>query len=477
MPARIGDLFLMECAASLSLKRMELLDCNLVRTFLGVSTLSDVVTADGLCIHPNIWKAVPSTDRQSRFQFARQEAPTRSQIAVWRRVLRTLGTPSDTTTPHLLASPLGAWISESNMIWSAMRFDSNLYRRDPTKNTGDRHIALHFPQHLVTTTGVSASATFYDSQPDWYTATIPALAIPTDLTGNSIYLASSATLQYVDIVAPASTFMDSLAQLPPAEYRLIKNVSFAECDAETVLAQYLQVLCVLYIGTDGGKKYCDGSFLWIIYSPGQEQLVLNSGPVDGWYRCQSSLRSEAAAISSVTLYLDEMASFYCLDRIHCRFQFYVDSSSAISNVEQLRDLIPKRKYPNNADIISTLKDSHHVLRCFTLTHVKSHQDDKVKFDDLPFSARLNVLCDRMATEQLKRQEVDSLERTQQCHLPTRNLPIEVFFGTQNIVSHYVKRLRDEITTRVHRQYLKKKFKWSDTIWDEIAWESIAICAT
>ena len=60
-----------------------------------------------------------------------------------------------------------------------------------------------------------------------------------------------------------------------------------------------------------------------------------------------------------------------------------------------------------------------------------------------------IACWLATEQQLKRQEVDSLKRTQQCHLPTRNLPIEVFFGTQNIVSHYVKRLCDEITTRVH----------------------------
>ena len=153
----------MECAASLSLKRMELLDCNLVRIFLDVSTLlSDIVTADGLSILPNIWKAVPSTDRHSRFQFARQEEPTRSQIAVWRRVLRTLVTPSVTTTRHLLALPLGAWISESNMIWSAMTFDSNLYRRNPKKTRANctsrctfrstwlqPRVSLHLPPFLI----------------------------------------------------------------------------------------------------------------------------------------------------------------------------------------------------------------------------------------------------------------------------------------------------------------------------------------
>jgi hypothetical protein len=71
-----------------------------------------------------------------------------------------------------------------------------------------------------------------------------------------------------------------------------------------------------------------------ICSPEREQLVLNSGPVDGWHRCQSSLRREAAALASVTLYLDELSAFLDL-RIHCKFILYVDSTSAITNVQNL----------------------------------------------------------------------------------------------------------------------------------------------
>ena len=72
--------------------------------------------------------------------------------------------------------------------------------------------------------------------------------------------------------------------------------------------------------------------------------MLNKGPVDGWYKCQSSLRSEAAAIASLALYLDELATFHGIE-VCCLFQLYVDSTSAISNVKLIRDQIPKRRFP------------------------------------------------------------------------------------------------------------------------------------
>lgn len=116
----------------------------------------------------------------------------------------------------------------------------------------------------------------------------------------------------------------------------------------------------------------------------------------------------------------------------------MDSNSAITNVQQLRDLIPKRRFADNADILSTMSSAHHVISCFRLEHVKSHQDDETAFELLPFLAQLNVLCDQMATEQLKRQRTDASESLLVCPLRTRTLPVEIAYKGQVISSHYVR---------------------------------------
>ncbi len=204
--------------------------------------------------------------------------------------------------------------------------------------------------------------------------------------------------------------------------------------------------------------------------------MLNAGPVDGWHRCQTSLRSEAAALASVTLYLDEFAAFYEI-HLACKFLLFVDSNSAITNVESLRDLIPKRRYANNADILSTMAAAHPVLKCFSLAHVKSHQDDSTEFDKLPFSAQLNVLCDNMATAQLKRQQqLHANERTLEFPLTPRNLPVEISYRQNVISSHYVSILREEIGLARHRIFLQHKYKWTNQIWNDIAWDSFHLCA-
>ena len=473
--ARVHDTCLMEQAMTLNFKRQELVDVNLVRTYLQVTTLSDIVSADGRFILSSIWNGQQLSDRRSKIKFARQLQPTPYQRGLWRRLLRSY-VVLPIKLPHLrLKCPLGVWITESNMNWSAMMWDETLYRFNPyAHNGGERHISLHFPQHRAHSNGLPASSVFYTSQPDWYAASIPRMAAPTDLTGDDPFRATHSETQFAPIPVAAETFAEWVLQLPPAEQRLISSVSFAECDAEEVLVQYLQLDCTLFIGTDGGKRHHQGSFSWIICSPGKEQLILNAGPVDGWHKCQTSLRSEAAALASVTLYLDELTAFFGL-RLHCRFVLYVDSNSAITNVQNLRDLIPKRRFADNADILSTMSAAHPVISRFTLAHVKSHQDDATEFEQLSFPAQLNVLCDTMATNQLTRQRDHAHERSLSCPMIPRTLPVSISYRGQVISSHYVKHLRDEICLARHRIFLQNKYKWSDQSWAAIAWDSFQLC--
>lgn len=475
--ARVHDSLLMDMAIQLGLKKQELVDLNLVRIFLQVSALSDITTADGTRIHPWSWRGLRIPDRASNLTFARQETPTSYQIGLWRRLLRAFLVPHANSANLLLNLSLGPWIQPSNMTWGAMIAEGNLYRRDPTINSGERNVSVHFPRVLEEGTKdiTSAPVTFYDAKPDWFSATIPVLAAPADLTGDQIFSATYSDLQFPSIPAPAKTFQAWIANLPAAEKRLLSGIQYEACDAEHLILQYLQVPCTLSIGTDGGLRNKNGSLSWILCSPMNEQMLSNSGPVDGWHRCQSSLRSEAAALASITLFLDELLTFAQVE-LKCTFELFVDSTSAISNVTIIRDLIPKRRFANNADILSTIRSAPQVVQKFQLRHVKSHQDDKVPFEELPFPVQLNVWCDTLATNQLLLQATDESVRTLSNPLTPRNLSIQVVHGSQVISSHYISRLRTAIGLEGHRRYLQTKYKWTDAIWDSIAWDALSACA-
>lgn len=73
------------------------------------------------------------------------------------------------------------------MTWGAMTWEDSIYRHNPHDSAGgERNVSVHYPKYFDNTNGLISSRIFYDSQPDWYTATIPRTAIPTDLTGDQI---------------------------------------------------------------------------------------------------------------------------------------------------------------------------------------------------------------------------------------------------------------------------------------------------
>ena len=358
----------MEQALTLGMTRQELIDTNLVRIYL--------------------WEGTSHSWSPQQTTFARQEPLTRYQRGLWRRLLRSFLHPSATSASLLLLTSLGSWISESTtMRWGAMLWESNLYRSDPSIRRGDasntRHISVHFPRRLVPTD--ASSGTYYDVKPDWYSATIPQLATPTDIEGRQIWMVSGSPSDVAGTAAaPARSFQERIQQLPPTERRLLSSPNLAKCDAEQVSLQYLQLKCTpLVIGTDGGKRHNNGAFSWILCSPGEEQLVLNSGPLDGWHWCQSLLCSEAAAIASLILYVDEFATYHQVD-IRCTFCLHADStSSAVSNIKTLRDIIPTPRFPNHTDILSSMSSPHYVLEHFRLlTHVHSHQNKSMELHEM-----------------------------------------------------------------------------------------------
>ena len=64
-----------------------------------------------------------------------------------------------------------------------------------------------------------------------YSATLPALAVPADLTGTHIFQATSATVQYDELLPPPDHFCQWIDELPPAEKRVLSSVFYVMCDA------------------------------------------------------------------------------------------------------------------------------------------------------------------------------------------------------------------------------------------------------
>lgn len=115
LASRSHDQFLMEIALTLGMTKRELTDLNLVRTYLGVTTISDIASALGSHILPCVWFAQPISDRKSRMTFARQSPPTGYQKGLWKRLLKHILLDFRACDRFRLRNPLGPWTAASNM--------------------------------------------------------------------------------------------------------------------------------------------------------------------------------------------------------------------------------------------------------------------------------------------------------------------------------------------------------------------------
>ena len=287
-PSRIADCLLMDVALTMPFTKHQLIDLNLVRIYLRASSVSDIVLADGTSLHPWTWRGLRIPNRQGRPHFARQEAPTKRQLGLWRHLLRAFTIPGAGLT---LVQPLGTWVAPSTTKWGAYVFEDNLYCCDPAHDSGERKVAMYFPRQLALANGTYRE--YYTEPPDWYAATVPALAVPSDLSGDQIYTASCASLSYDSVKAfsPSSDLGAWITELPPAERRLLSSISYDTCNAMHLLRQYLSLDCTLYVGTDGGEASLRLLFLlgalWA--RPGKVGAQLGSG---GWLVKMSKLAAQ-----------------------------------------------------------------------------------------------------------------------------------------------------------------------------------------
>ena len=115
----------------------ELLTINRCRLFLRVATLSEISTADGLNIHPDVWRGYPPPHSLSKILWPRQHRPPNPSWRVWRRFLKQALRPGDYSgysTRLPLLQPLGRWFShytsDRHWFWSYSARTSTLFRYD-----------------------------------------------------------------------------------------------------------------------------------------------------------------------------------------------------------------------------------------------------------------------------------------------------------------------------------------------------------
>lgn len=144
-----------------------------------------------------------------------------------------------------------------------------------------------------------------------------------------------------------------------------------------------------------------------------------------------------------------------LGTIHTFSRKYARVSSSAKNNDILRVL---RKIQSKSKLAPNL------------SHVKAHQDDRLRYDSLSIEAKLNVFCDKRAKQVLRRAAAAGVD-----HPATFSLPLEsavVIIDNEKQTADVAKELRYYIGKERARQFYADEGRMSPEIFDSVAWEPL-----
>jgi hypothetical protein len=172
---RTGDVSLMEHSVQQGYTAYQLGQINRCRVYLQVLTLADIVSADGLCIIPDILVGAPLLDRKSTLNWPSQQRPSNKDWAVWSSALRSL------QPKHKLVIPLGEWLVSSThqqWFWYIDPILPLLYHQPESGGNWQRFKAFSSSRRTTR----SGSKTIFDLAQGTNVSSLPSVLCPATVT-------------------------------------------------------------------------------------------------------------------------------------------------------------------------------------------------------------------------------------------------------------------------------------------------------
>jgi hypothetical protein len=209
---------------------------------------------------------------------------------------------------------------------------------------------------------------------------------------------------------------------------------------------------------------------------GAMELWEGAGPVDGDPSTANSKRPElagyAASLEVLLMFKSLNPSFIEPDFTICTTT-WIDSDAARKHLGKMLDptFVPKRKFPNDPDLLVHIKWLWKELPMIqhTIRWVKAHQDTRQPVGALPLNAQLNIKADQLATDYyqaMKSNTTKMIARANPLRLPA--CPVFITVNGQDITAKYKESIRFHINGTSMRKHLQTtRLGWNDMVWESI----------
>jgi hypothetical protein len=325
--ARQHDVALMDLAISLSFNEFQLRSINTYRLFLQVTTLSDIVSANGEFIIPCIVEGYRDESRGTDLLWPNIPRPPISFWRHWHQFLQHF------VTGHRLTQPLGQWFDDPMNSWHRFLDSKNtLWHTNPSDGNWTEYATvppINHPRTRQTTKVYTAFAT----------STAPSLpllpaTITTQLNGTVSASPSSYPLHKATPPCPPdlwrhSTTPPALEDTPPCFQHLISTPPTADQCQEIAMEIQEKTLAVCSNGACDSQLNIASFAVVFASSLSQQTITTSVGPVDGHPSLVTSFRAELSGIIACLYIIHRICHHYQLESGSCTL--YCDNKGALSN--------------------------------------------------------------------------------------------------------------------------------------------------
>lgn len=459
------------------------------RIYLRAITIADLATYQGNKITRDVFYGWRSTERSSNLKWPVSSRPHQDLLHYWQAFLITL-----VNERKLLYTSLTEWLPpcHCHKTWN--------YKTDPMGGLWrfDRIVGSFVELQRAATRTLPDRSRFFRMR----FATPLQLATPVEVAnwvstdiidkGHLSKTAHHITTLHCIRRPPSATIhvpepepSDSAVQSPFIKFRhclgrlsvtQIRQAGLSEL--RNVSAEALE--CI--VGKSGsGNLYCvsDGSFsptsgkgsqAWILTDEKQEHHIQGAGPVDRDPSTMSAYRPEFQGILANITFLTLLAAAYPLP-LNAAVTIVCDNEAATIEPNKIV------KDPNH--LVDPLQTDYNLLMeiqgelqalpiNISVQWIRGHQEDNAAVDTLDFLALLNIDCDTRAKAFLREAAGSSAPPP----LILRHKKWGAIWGHNKITTDLKTTIFDHYTLGTTKRYLCKKFSWTHSDIDKIAWTSI-----
>ena len=180
----------------------------------------------------------------------------------------------------------------------------------------------------------------------------------------------------------------------------------------------------LILGLDGSVTENVGAFAFGFFHPNSRPLYIQHKPVLGDCDQQNSGRAEMFGILGGLILLDKIIRKHSITTSAQPILILGDNIHSLQMAHHGPSNSLKNTFLTDADIALEI---HHQIKksplTFSTKHVKAHQDDTNHYDSLDEHARINVQCDRKASEYYQHRDLILESKTMIPHLQAQKISL------------------------------------------------------